>query len=39
LLSPIEGSNNQEEQQNQNGGYIDKMHMNLENLKQGLKCE
>ena len=39
LLSPIEGSNYQEEQQNKNGGYIDKMHMNLENLKQGLKCE
>src|SRR5687768_10693491 len=39
LLSPIEGSNNQEEQQNKNGGYIDKMHMNLINLKQGLKCE
>ena len=39
LLSPIEGSNNQEEQQSKNGGYIDKMHMNLENLKQGLKCE
>jgi zinc transport system substrate-binding protein len=39
LLSPIEGSNYQEEQQNKNGEYIDKMHMNLENLKQGLKCE
>lgn len=38
LLSPIEWSNSQEEQQNKNGGYIDKMRMNLENLKQGLKC-
>ena len=37
LLSPVEGIN-QEELAN-NIGYIDKMYMNLENLKQGLKCK
>ena len=37
LLSPVEGIN-QEELAN-NVGYIDKMYMNLENLKQGLKCK
>ncbi len=37
LLSPIEGIT-QEEQQSKNAGYIGKMHMNLENLRQGLKC-
>ncbi len=37
LLSPIEGIN--EEEQKKDIGYIDKMKMNLENLKQGLKCK
>ena len=37
LLSPIEGIN--EEEQKKGIGYIDKMKMNLENLKQGLKCK
>ena len=39
LLSPIEGINQEEQQQNKQVGYIDKMHMNLENLRQGLKCK
>jgi zinc transport system substrate-binding protein len=39
LLSPIEGINQEEQQKNKNVGYIDKMNMNLENLKQGLKCK
>jgi zinc transport system substrate-binding protein len=38
LLSPIEGIDT-EKQQNKNVGYIDKMHRNLDNLKQGLKCK
>lgn len=37
LLSPIEGID--QEEQNKGIGYIDKMKMNLENLKQGLKCK
>jgi zinc transport system substrate-binding protein len=37
LLSPIEGIN--QEEQNKNIGYIDKMQMNLENLREGLKCK
>jgi zinc transport system substrate-binding protein len=37
LLSPIEGLN--QEEQKKSIGYIDKMHLNLENLKQGLKCK
>ena len=37
LLSPIEGIN--QEEQKKGIGYIDKMKMNLENLKQGLKCK
>jgi zinc transport system substrate-binding protein len=37
LLSPVEGINREELANNV--GYIDKMYMNLENLKQGLKCE
>jgi zinc transport system substrate-binding protein len=37
LLSPIEGINREE--QNKNIGYIDKMQMNLENLREGLKCK
>ena len=37
LLSPIEGLN--QEEQKKNIGYIDKMHMNLENLQEGLKCK
>jgi zinc transport system substrate-binding protein len=37
LLSPIEGIN--QEEQEKNIGYIDKMYMNLENLRQGLKCK
>jgi zinc transport system substrate-binding protein len=37
LLSPIEGIN--QEEQKESIGYIDKMHMNLENLRQGLKCK
>src|SRR5688500_16921037 len=36
-LSPIEGID--QEEQNKGIGYIDKMKMNLENLKQGLKCK
>ena len=36
LLSPIEGMN--QEEQKKDIGYIDKMKMNLQNLKQGLKC-
>jgi len=37
LLSPIEGIN--QEEQKKDVGYLDKMEMNLENLKQGLKCK
>jgi zinc transport system substrate-binding protein len=37
LLSPVEGLNREELANNV--GYIDKMYMNLENLKQGLKCK
>ena len=37
LLSPIEGIN--QEEQKKDIGYLDKMEMNLENLKQGLKCK
>jgi zinc transport system substrate-binding protein len=37
LLSPIEGIT--QEEQKKNIGYIDKMHMNLENLREGLKCK
>lgn len=37
LLSPIEGIDQQE--QKKDIGYIEKMKMNLENLKQGLKCK
>jgi zinc transport system substrate-binding protein len=37
LLSPIEGI--KEEEQRKGISYIDKMKMNLENLKQGLKCK
>lgn len=37
LLSPIEGVN--QEEQKKNIGYIDKMQMNLENLREGLKCK
>ena len=37
LLSPIEGI--KEEEQRKGIDYIDKMKMNLENLKQGLKCK
>ncbi len=37
LLSPIEGID--QEEQKKGIGYIDKMKMNLENLKQGLKCK
>jgi zinc transport system substrate-binding protein len=37
LLSPIEGIEPHE--QKKNIDYIDKMKMNLENLKQGLKCK
>jgi zinc transport system substrate-binding protein len=37
LLSPIEGVN--EEEQKENLGYIDKMQMNLEDLREGLKCK
>ena len=37
LLSPIEGI--KKEEQMKGIGYIDKMKMNLENLKQGLKCK
>jgi len=36
LLSPIEAMN--QEEQNKDIGYIDKMKMNLQSLKQGLKC-
>jgi zinc transport system substrate-binding protein len=36
-LSPIEGID--QEEQKKGIGYIDKMKMNLENLKQGLKCK
>lgn len=36
-LSPIEGINQQE--QKKDIGYIEKMKMNLVNLKQGLKCK
>ena len=37
LLSPIEGIT--QEEQKKNIGYFDKMHMNLENLREGLKCK
>jgi zinc transport system substrate-binding protein len=37
LLSPIEGIN--QEEQKKDIGYIDKMKMNLDNLKRGLKCK
>jgi zinc transport system substrate-binding protein len=37
LLSPIEGIS--QEEQKKSIGYIDKMHMNLENLREGLKCK
>jgi zinc transport system substrate-binding protein len=37
LLSPIEGIS--QEEQKKNIGYIEKMNMNLENLKEGLKCK
>ena len=37
LLSPIEGI--KQEEQKKDIGYLDKMEMNLENLKQGLKCK
>jgi zinc transport system substrate-binding protein len=37
LLSPIEGIT--QEEQKKDIGYIDKMRMNLENLKEGLKCK
>ena len=37
LLSPIEGID--QEEQKKDIGYLDKMEMNLENLKQGLKCK
>ena len=36
LLSPIEVMN--QDEQKKDTGYIDKMKMNLESLKQGLKC-
>jgi len=37
LLSPIEGIN--QEEQKKNIGYLDKMYVNLENLREGLKCK
>lgn len=37
LLSPIEGLNQKEKEKNI--GYIDKMSMNIENLREGLKCK
>ena len=37
LLSPIEGI--KEEEQKKGIDYIDKMKLNLGNLKQGLKCK
>jgi zinc transport system substrate-binding protein len=37
LLSPIEGIS--QEEQKKSIGYIDKMHMNLDNLREGLKCK
>lgn len=37
LLSPIEGID--QEEQKKDIGYIEKMKMNLVNLKQGLKCQ
>jgi zinc transport system substrate-binding protein len=37
LLSPIEGIS--QEEQKKNIGYIDKMQINLENLREGLKCK